>query len=172
MGGSVRRQSSLAAVALAFALAAAVSACDGSGSGSTTTSASTTGPPPAATAAQHAAYERRLVAALAGAAGAGGLARQVDRAASAEANARVFDRARTLYQRAYEGVRTVRAPADVADLHGGVVGSLRALAGQAGRASTALRGRRSAELKAALAGLSAEGVRLQGLAGQLRARGY
>jgi len=83
-----------------------------------------------------------------------------------------FDRVRALYGRAYLGVRPVRPPADVADLHARVAASLRGLADDARRARDALRGGDAAALKAALADLRAEGLRLQALAAQLRARGY
>jgi len=113
-----------------------------------------------------------LAGALRGAAGAASLARQVDSQAPAEVNARIFDRVRALYGRAYLGVRPVRPPADVADLHARVAASLKGLADDARRARDALRGGDAAALKAALADLRAEGLRLQALAAQLRARGY
>jgi hypothetical protein len=112
------------------------------------------------------------VGALRGAAGAAGVARQVDNQAPAEANAGIFDRVRGLYEGAYLGVRPVRPPADVADVHARVVASLKGLADDARRARDALRGEDAAALKAALADLRAEGLRLQGLAARLRARGY
>ncbi len=150
--------------------AASVAGCGGGDSG--TVSAPTTGTAPPATAAQKSAYERRLVGALGRAAGAGSLSRQVDDSAPAEANARVFDRVRALYERAYLGVRPVAPPAEVADVHARVVSSLKALADDARRARDALRRRDAAALKAALGDLRAEGLRLQALAAQLRARGY
>jgi hypothetical protein len=112
------------------------------------------------------------VGVLRGAAGAAGLARQLDNAEPAEANARIFDRVRALYERASLGVQPVRPPADVADVHARVVASLKALAGDAGRARDALRAGDGAALKTALADLRAEGLRLQAQAGRLRARGY
>jgi hypothetical protein len=151
------------------ALAAAVAGC---GSGGKTASAPTASAPPAATAAQRTAYERSLVGALRGAAGAAGLARQVDSKAPAEANAGIFDRVRALYEGAYLGVRPVRPPADVADVHARVVASLKGLADDARHARDALQDDDAAALKGALADLRAEGLPLQALAAQLRARGY
>jgi hypothetical protein len=156
-------------VGAAVALAAAVAGC---GSGAKTASAPTAGAPPAATAAQRTAYERSLVGALRGAADAASLARQVDSKAPAEANAGIFDRVRALYEGAYLGARPVRPPPDVADVHTRVVASLKGLADDARRARDALRGEDAAALKAALADLRAEGLRLQALAARLRARGY
>ena len=77
-----------------------------------------------------------------------------------------------LYERAYVGARPVRPPTDVADVHARVVASLKGLAGDARRACDALRGEDTAALKAALADLRAEGLRLQAAGAQLRARGY
>jgi len=113
-----------------------------------------------------------VVGALRGAAGAAGLAGQADSQAPAQANARILDRVRGLYERAYLGVRPVRPPADVADVHARVVAALKGLADDARRARDALRGEDAAALKTALADLRAEGLRLQALAAQLRARGY
>jgi hypothetical protein len=158
------------AAGAAVALAAALAGC-GNG-GEKTASASTASAPPAATAAQRTAYERSLVGALRGAADAAGLARQVDSKAPAGANAGIFDRALALYEAAYLGARPVRPPPDVSDVHARVVGSLKGLADDARRARDALRGQDAAALKAALADLRAEGLRLQALAAQLRARGY
>jgi hypothetical protein len=153
----------------ALALAASPAGCGG---GADTASTVPTASVPTATTPAQTAYERSLVGVLRGAAGAAGLVRQVDNQAPADANARVFDRVRALYERAYLGVRPVKAPADVADVHARVVASLNALAGDAARARDALRARDAAALKAALADLRAEGLRLQTLAGQLSARGY
>jgi hypothetical protein len=151
------------------ALAAAVAGC---GSGAEKTASTPTASAPTATAVQRTAYERTLVRVLRGAAGAAGVARQVDGQAPAEANAGIFDRVRGLYEGAYLGVRPVRPPADVADLHARVVASLKGLAGDARRARDALRGKDAEGLKAALADLRAEALRLQAQAAQLRARGY
>jgi hypothetical protein len=140
--------------------------------GEKTASAPTASAPPAATAAQRTAYERSVVGALRGAAGAAGLARQVDGKAPAEANAGVFDRVRALYEGAYSGVRPVKPPSGVADVHARVVASLKGLADDARRARDALRGGDAAALKAALADLRAEGLRLQALAARLRSLGY
>ena len=157
------------AAGAAVALAAAVAGC---GSGAEKTASAPTASAPAAPAAQRTAYERTVVRVLRGAAGAAGVARQVDSRAPAEANASVFDRVRALYEGAYLGVRPVRPPADVADLHARVVASLKGLADDARRARDALRGNDAEGLRAALADLRAEGLRLQAQAAQLRARGY
>jgi hypothetical protein len=151
------------------ALAAAVAGC---GSGGEKAAPAPTASAPASTAAQRTAYERSLVGVLRGAAGAAGLARQVDNQAPAESNAGIFDRVRRLYESAYLGMRPVSPPADVADVHARVAAALKGLADDARRARDALRGEDAAALKAALADLRAAGLRLQALAAQLRARGY
>lgn len=153
----------------AVALAAAVAGC---GSGAENTTSEPTASAPAPPAAQRTAYERTVVRVLRDAAGAAGVARQVDSQAPAEANAAVFDRVRGLYEGAYLGMRPIRPPADVADLHARVVASLKGLADDARRARDALRGKDPEGLKAALADLRAEGLRLQAQAAALRAHGY
>jgi hypothetical protein len=163
---TARRLAAMAAVTLA----ASLGGCGGGGDKAASDPIASA--PAAAPAAQRTAYERSLVGVLRGAAGAAGLARQVDNNEPAEANARVFDRVRALYERAYLGMQPVKPPAEIGDVHARVVASLKALAGDAGRARDALRARDAAALKAALADLRAEGLRLQALAAQLSARGY
>jgi hypothetical protein len=155
----------------ALVAVAATAGCGGGGGGdrSTSVSAPATAQAPAG---QRAAYERRLAAALAPAAGATGIAGEAQRGHSPDANARVFDRARRLYDTADRGVRAIAPPAALVDVHRRIAAALRALASAAGHARDALRLANSAALRSALAALRAEGTRLEGLAGQLQARGY
>jgi len=117
-------------------------------------------------------YESRLVTALRPAQSAGTLASRITKTSSTDSDARVFDQVAGIYQRAYDQIKDIKPPTEVADLHGQVVAALGSLAKDANKARDALRNKDKGAYQTALGDFKAQGQKLQSLGSQLTARGY
>jgi hypothetical protein len=154
---------------------ALVAGCDSGSKNSATTGMQATTPAasgPGGAPLSKAQYETKLVGALRPAQTAGSLANRITSTSSADSDARVFDQVAGIYQRAYDDIKPIVPPTQVADLHAQVVAALGALAQDATRARDALRSRSKATYRAALRDFKAQGQKLQSLGQQLTARGY
>lgn len=137
-----------------------------------TANASTTNAPTANAPVTKAEYETRLVAGLRPAQAAQSVAKRITKASSTESAAKVFDQVGGIYQKAYEDIRPIVPPTDIAGVHTQVVAALQGLARDSNQARDSLRSKNRAAYTAALKDLKGQGVKLQSLGRQLTARGY
>jgi hypothetical protein len=162
-------QRRLTALVLVLGLALLAGCGDGkkSSTGTSTGTSVTSGKP-----LSKAEYETKLVTALRPAQGAGALAKRITSTSSAASDALVFDQVGGIYQKAYDDIKDIVPPAEIASLHQQVVAALQALAQDAVKARDALRAKNKSAYQAALADFKAQGQKLQSLGQQLTARGY
>lgn len=166
-----RRLTVLVAV-LGLALVAGCGGSDKKKPETKSTANASTNAPTANAPVTKAEYETRLVAGLRPAQAAQSVAKRITKASSTESAAKVFDQVGGIYQKAYEDIRPIVPPTDIAAVHTQVVAALRGLARDSNQARDSLRSKNRTAYTAALKDLKGQGVKLQGLGRQLTARGY
>ncbi len=117
-------------------------------------------------------YETKLLAGLRPAQAATSLAGRITKTSSRETDARVFEQVGGIYQKAYNDIKGIVAPAGIADLHKQVAAALQGLGRDSTRARDSLRKKDGTAYRAALVDFKAQGLKLQSLGKQLTARGY